>query len=61
MAKTKKVDTTDKLYSKMGRVAYLLTQAEATLRQAQQAHQQLQRQAVDIANQIRQAEAKTGD
>ncbi len=47
---------TVKLYERMGRVAYLLTMAEATLRQAQVAHQQLQKQAVDIANAILQAE-----
>ncbi len=61
MAKEKTVDATE-LYEKMGRVAYLLTIAEGALRQAQAVHQQLQKQAVDIANQISQAEAaaKTG-
>ncbi len=60
--KKKTVDVIGKLYSKLGRVSYVLAQAEATVRQAQQAHQQLQKQAVDLANEIAQAEKKkTGD
>ncbi len=51
------------LYDKMGRVAYHLAQAEAVLGEAQAAHQRLRKQAVDIANQISQAEAvkESGD
>lgn len=64
MAKKKstKKDELGRLYDKMGRVAYLLTMAEATLGQAQQQHQALRKQAVGIANQIAKAEAvkKTG-
>ncbi len=58
-----KKDELGRLYDKMGRVAYLLTMAEATLGQAQRQHQALRKQAVDIANQIAKIEAakKTGD
>lgn len=60
--KTTKKDELGQLYDKMGRVAYLLTMAEATLGQAQQQHQALRKQAVGIANQIAKVEAvkKTG-
>ncbi len=61
MAKKKTVDVIGKLYSKMGRVSYLLTKSEANLQAATKAHQELRREAVAIANQIAQAEAKTGD
>lgn len=61
--KTTKKDVLGELYGKMGRVAFVLAQAEATLGQAQQQHQALREEAVGIANQIAKAEAakKTGD
>ena len=60
--KTKKVDVLGRLYGKMGRITYQLSQAEHVVQQAAAVVKRLQKEAAVVVAEIEKAEtAKTGE